>query len=166
MIPRKFYVLCLVLIVAVVANTIVHFSSPAYRYYKDVARRQDDTIALFKRQVTAEILPTFVSSISNVVNFSSSKSTISNALVSAGAGAPASAPADSVLLPKLPSVISSAHVSLVGSDYYLTLDGHHYRVGDVFAGHRILQIYPNTLITDQQIICIGSGFDRMFKDDK
>lgn len=165
MIPRKFYILCLVLIVAVVVNTIVHFSSPAYRYYREVARRQDDTIALFKRQVTAEILPNFVSSISNVVKASSS-TILTNALGSAGAGAASPAPADSVCLPKLPDVISSAYVFKCGGDFYLSFAGHYYRVGDFFAGHRILEIYPNTLITDQQIICIGSGFDRMFKDDK
>lgn len=54
----------------------------------------------------------------------------------------------------IPQHIQAQYFVCSGNSY-IVYDNHFFSVGDIFLGQRILEIFPNTLITDHQIITFG-----------
>ena len=63
--------MALALIGALVLNTIMHFSHPAYRFYKDTSKAQDKKYDEFVKRVEKEFTPAIINSISNIAEKSS-----------------------------------------------------------------------------------------------
>lgn len=137
--PSSTQLLQLFLILALIVNAIIHFTSPSYRFYKENVDRLDRVFHDFERQVKIDFVPAIISVASNntyratETNFSNSvsNSTSSSEFPSSGT------------LFNL-----DYHYFTAGNKSGFHFDGHDYFNGDSFFGSSIRVITPTVIVTD------------------
>lgn len=136
-------VLQLVLILALVVNAVIHFSSPSYRYYKENIDQIKEGVLNFERKVQSDFVPAILSVASNRVVFSSSSNVVS---VSSSTSLSPAVVFDTNSCSRLFSLNFRWFVS--GSRYGFELDGCNYFEGDTLFGSPIRSVSPTMVITD------------------
>lgn len=128
------------LLIALLINAVVHYTSPAYRYYQDKFSQFETSFSDFRRRVQCDFVPSIYEIISN-----------RSVVVS-------SCPSPSSSLVGNYSVKSNEVGRLFDLDYHyfesgssscFEVDGHYYTVGDSFYGSVIRHVSPTIVVTDQ-----------------
>ena len=129
------------LIASLIFNAIIHFRSPAYRYYKeqceDLRSQYDD----FQSRVQDEFVPAIKDLATNIVN------SVSLPRQSVAAGVPARGTVE---------FVSDYRYQRASSSYYgiegCYIDGWFYRLGDRYLGSPILAVEPSCAFTRDFVI--------------
>lgn len=128
-----------ILIAALVADVLVHFRSPAYRFYREKAADLDGRYSAFERRVEAEFVPAIRDVVTNM-NLSVSSRGITEGVPKSG---------------------SVEYVTDYRQQYARTggysvsgcyIDGHFYRLGDRYLGSPLVEIEPSCAFTLDFII--------------
>ena len=132
----------LVLILALVVNAVIHFTSPSYRYYRENFDRVQKGVVDFERKVKADFVPAILTLATNR-NFI----VVSNS-VSVSDTVKVTAPllSDTNSVSRLMSLDFRWFQGPRGCGF--DLDGFHYHVGDVLFGSVIRSISPTMVVTD------------------
>ena len=153
--------MALALIGALVINTIMHFSHPAYRFYKDTSKLQDKKYDEFVKRVEKEFAPAIINSISNIAE----KSSIS----SSPAPAPITTSAASSMFGRGNSdkdfdddLISFL---IVNNEPILKYGNFYLKAGDVLWGDIITRITPSAVFCRQNTFIIQPQKEKE-KDEK
>lgn len=135
-------VLQLVLIIALIVNAVIHFTSPSYRYYRENFDQVKKGVVDFERKVKTDFVPAILTLATNR-NFI----VVSNS-VSVSDTVKISAPllSDTNSVSRLMSLDFRWFQGPRG--YGFDLDGFHYHVGDVLFGSVIRSISPTMVVTD------------------
>ena len=127
-------VLAVAIFLALVVNTIVHYTSPVYRYYENNVKRVNDQYSDLRKRLLTELVPFVQFSLTNrhdsAVNSVGSLSSLS---VSTNA-----VPLDMFL--DFSFVVSGGDASMFFAD-------HAYRLGDLFLGSPLVYISPTLVQT-------------------
>ena len=127
-------VLAVLIFLALVVNTIVHFSSPVYRYYENNVKRVNDQYTDLRKRLLTELVPFVQFSLTNRHDSSvNSVGSLSSLSVSTNA-----VPLDMYL--DFSFVISGGDASMFFAD-------HAYRLGDLFLGSPLVYISPTLVQT-------------------
>ena len=126
-------VLAVLIFLALVVNTIVHFSSPVYRYYENNVKRVNDQYSELRKRLLTELVPFVQFSLTNRHDSVNSVGSLSSLSVSTNA-----VPLDMYL--DFSFVISGGDASMFFSD-------HVYRLGDLFLGSPLVYISPTLVQT-------------------
>ena len=131
------------LIVALLVNGILHYTHPAYRYYREQLQnlRVEYTgkVDAFKEEVQRDILPRWLDTVSNVVVRSSAREMLSRLPLRTRDGVSIVPSAPSV--PSLSSLpFGNARFFIVDGRFGVEWQGSSFYVGDPFLGSRITSI--------------------------
>lgn len=127
-------VLAVLIFLALVVNTIVHFSSPVYRYYENNVKRVNDQYSDLRKRLLTELVPFVQFSLTNRHDSSvNSVGSLSSLSVSTNA-----VPLDMYL--DFSFVIAGGDASMFFAD-------HVYRLGDLFLGSPLVYISPTLVQT-------------------
>ena len=140
-------ILQLALVLALVVNALVHFQSPAYRYYQENVTRLNGDYQTFEKRIFSDLVP-----------FILSQKTNTNESVSLTIDKTSSAPSDSSSVSSS-STTNYTHISIsysyagsFGSCF--TFEDRFYKVGDDFFGSPITYISPTLVRTSNDVyIC-------------
>lgn len=127
---------------ALVVNTIVHFTSPAYRYYKQNLEHLQNGVNDFERKVALQFVPA-VLALTNSLGRSDTVATNSFSVV-AGTSLPLLSQTNSPSLFNLDFKFFT-----VGGQMGFSCDGVNYFEGDSFFGSSIRLVTPTMIVTDQ-----------------
>lgn len=142
MIDRKFKILLLVLVLVLIANTVLHFTHPAYRYYTQNVSQFRSDYNDFVRRVQHDFIPVILSVSSNRV-YSSSTSFVTNSLSSASRD-------------QVPSSVDARYF-VAGGRPGFTFNNFNFFQGDDFYGYTILDVRPTIIITDGRVFLISNS---------
>lgn len=143
-------VVALLLLVAIVSNTISHVSSPAYKYYRDnlSAIRQD--CKRFESKITNDLIPFMAYAITNT-----SASVCGNSVV-AGNTAASDAPTGPLTL--------NYRYFTAGGKAYAEISGRYYTQGDTILGEPIIALDATCITTPKRMYVaqsfVGQSQDR------
>lgn len=143
-------VVALLLFVAIVANTISHVSSPAYKYYRDnlSAIRQD--CKRFESKITNDLIPFMAYAITNTPNIVSGNSAVSGN----------TRPTDSTSGP----LTLNFRFFLAGGKAYAEISGRYYTQGDTLLGEPIIALDATCITTPKRMYVaqsfVGQSQDR------
>lgn len=135
----KNQLLVIALILALVVNTVTHFTHPAYSFYRDNMDALYSRQSEFEDKVKSEFIPAFEKLITNQVNVIRSPSSLISPTVS----------------PSVPLSDNLIQSRKIAYDYFLyngspcfRYHGWCYFVGSFFYGRRIVTVYPEMIVTD------------------
>ena len=131
----------LLLVVALVVNCIVHFTSPAYRHYTEISHRIEQKHDDFEKRVQSEFLPSIVAIATNVLSVVDGSSSSNSVSVSALALS-----SDTNSTTRLFSL--DYHYFVDRSAPCFEIDGRYYCIGDTFFGSPVRVISPTIIVTD------------------
>lgn len=122
-------VLAVLVFLGLVVNTIVHYTSPVYRYYQENVKHVNDQYAELRRRLLSDLVPFVQFSLTNRndVSFSSVRS-VSTLSVSTNA-----VPLDMYL---------DFSFVIAGGDSFLRFSDQVYHLGDLFLGSPLVYISP------------------------
>lgn len=122
-------VLAVLVFLGLVVNTVVHFTSPVYRYYQENVRHVNDQYAELRRRLLSDLVPFVQFSLTNRndVSFGSVRS-VSSLSVSTNA-----VPLDMYL---------DFSFVIAGGDSFLRFSDQVYHLGDLFLGSPLVYISP------------------------
>lgn len=146
------YWMFLVASVLILNNTIVHRSSPAYKYYVEEFSKVKTSIEDFKREVREEIAPSIESCASNILARLVVDSPVA---VPAAQVDPKNVAKDDFLSPFLDVEASYTFVDCraLGQSYYGGyIDGWFYHDGQSYMGRKIISFNPECVILDRGVI--------------
>lgn len=151
----KAQVIALLLVVALIFNAIIHWTHPAYRYYRDkislMDSRYDARYKEFVSDVRTNLVPSIAfvatNNINSLVAFSRS---FQNSSQFQDRVSSSSSSSKTLNRSKL-----NANYWSIGGDYGLWFEGYSYRVGDSFRGENILAIDPSCMLCDNTLYIIG-----------
>lgn len=127
-------VLAVAIFLALVVNSIVHFTSPVYRYYQENVRRVNDQYSDLRKRLFTDLVPFVQYSLTNRHDSSvNSVGSLSSLSVSTNA-----VPLDMYL--DFSFVVSGGDASMFFAD-------HAYRLGDLFLGSPLVYISPTLVQT-------------------
>ncbi len=126
-------VLAVAIFFALVVNTIVHYTSPVYRYYENNVKRVNDQYSDLRKRLLTELVPFVQFSLTNRHDSVNSVGSLSSLSVSTNA-----VPLDMYL--DFSFVVSGGDASMFFSD-------HAYRLGDLFLGSPLVYISPTLVQT-------------------
>ena len=127
-------VLAIAIFLALVVNTIVHYTSPVYRYYENNVKRVNDQYSDLRKRLLMELVPFVQFSLTNRHDSSvNSVGSLSSLSVSTNA-----VPLDMYL--DFSFVVSGGDASMFFAD-------HAYRLGDLFLGSPLVYISPTLVQT-------------------
>lgn len=132
MIFRRFnapIVLAILVFLALVINSVVHFTSPVYRYYQENVKQVNNQYAELRRRLLSELVPFVQFSLTNRndASFNSIRS-VSSLSVSTNA-----VPLDMYL---------DFSFVIAGGDSFLRFSDQVYHLGDLFLGSPLVYISP------------------------
>lgn len=139
-------ILQVLLIVALVVNAVIHFTSPSYRFYKENFETVKKGVVDFENKVKLDFVPAILSIASNRV-FVVSSNGLDN--VSSSVSLSSSAPllcCDSNNNSRLMSLDFRWYKTPSG--YGFELDGGYYSAGDLLFGSVIRSVTPTMVVTD------------------
>lgn len=150
---RKYLILVFLLIGLLIVNTVVHFSHPAYRFYRqncEDLKKQVESAALslrsdydvFTKRVQVDFVPSILTVFSNRCEFASVSSNGTVGVVGSSSG-------DDYK----PDIITARYF-VAGGKGWLDYDGWQYTAGDDFFGYTILEIRPSLVITDGRVFIL------------
>lgn len=122
--------LILVLIVGIVINTWIHFTSPAYLYYREKVAEIKDDNSLFRRRVYTDLMPLIFMKTNS---FCSSSVVVSNGVVSSSFNSSYSESRYAVI---------DASFFILGGEMGFFYNGWQFFIGDLFYGDQIVYIDP------------------------
>ena len=122
-------VLAVAIFLALVVNSIVHFTSPVYRYYQDNVKHVNDQYSDLRKRLLTELVP--------FVQFSLTNRHDSSA-ISAGSFSSLSVSTNAVPL----DMYLDFSFVVSGGDASMFFAGHAYRLGDLFLGSPLVYISP------------------------
>lgn len=122
-------VLAVLVFLGLVVNTVVHFTSPVYRYYQENVMHVNDQYVELRRRLLSDLVPFVQFSLTNRndVSFSSVRS-VSTLSVSTNA-----VPLDMYL---------DFSFVIAGGDSFLRFSDQVYHLGDLFLGSPLVYISP------------------------
>lgn len=127
-------VLAVAIFLALVVNSIVHYTSPVYRYYQENVKHVNDQYSDLRKRLLTELVPFVQFSLTNRhVSSVNSVGSLSSLSVSTN-----SVPLDMYL--DFSFVISGGDASMFFAD-------HVYRLGDLFLGSPLVYISPTLVQT-------------------
>ena len=136
MIFRRFnapIVLAAAIFLALVVNSIVHYTSPVYRYYQENVKHVNDQYSDLRKRLLTELVPFVQFSLTNRHDSVNSVGSLSSLSVSTN-----SVPLDMYL--DFSFVVSGGDASMFFAD-------HAYRLGDLFLGSPLVYISPTLVQT-------------------
>ena len=145
--------MAVVLILATVLNVIMHFTHPAYRYYKEFSRAQAERFAALEKRIRADFVPAIMSAVSNrSVAVASPFSSITPSLPSSVGSFPSSSAAVPVVYGGDVRKDVKLRFSSVNDVPFVTVnDTVHLTIGDDLFGEPIRRITPTCLFTDSAV---------------
>ena len=155
----KSQVIALLLVAALVVNAVVHFTSPAYRFYRDqfklVEQRLDTKYNLFSSTVRTNVTDAVVEFYTNVIAMVSARPADVKGVV--GQSVPGS--------PILPLVDNISYsYGLADDSSIATIGTQHYKVGQVFPrGGLITSISSDCIILDGRYRVGNASSPRSYK---
>lgn len=140
-------VFCVILIVALIGNAVIHLVHPAYRRYNDICRAFDTRMTAFEDSFRSRLMPV-VSNIVSVIErgdigaggwsgIGDSPSVVTTALSSVAATADSAVP---VFGRDVPDRVALSYGSLNGVPFVLVNNDFPLYVGDTLFGEKILSI--------------------------
>lgn len=122
-------VLAVAIFLALVVNSIVHFTSPVYRYYQENVKRVNDQYSDLRKRLLTELVPFVQFSLTNRHDSSeTSVGSLSSLSVSTN-----SVPLDMYL---------DFSFVIAGGDSFLRFSDQVYHLGDLFLGSPLVYISP------------------------
>ena len=139
-------ILQLLLIIALVVNAVIHFTSPSYRFYKENFESVKKGVVDFENKVKLDFVPAILTLATNrVVVLSSNGLDNVSSSVSLVSSAP-SISCDSNTNSRLMSLDFRWYKTPSG--YGFELDGSYYAAGDLLFGSVIRSVTPTMIVTD------------------
>lgn len=146
---RKYLILVFLLIGLLIVNTVVHFSHPAYRFYRqncEQLKNQVESVALalrsdydvFTKRVQVDFVPSILTVFSNRCDVASVFSNRCDVVGSTD---------------YKPDIITARYF-VAGGKGWLDYDGWQYTAGDDFFGYTILEVRPSLVITDGRVFVL------------
>ena len=142
-IPRlnPLHLILVLLLLAVVVNSVIHYTSPAYRYYREAVNGLRSDYTKLRKQLLVDLLPTLQLALTNktsTVSYSSTTSfTSTDSLVTVDT--------TTNCLP-LTSFLSFDFFSVSNSPGF-SFNGRTYAVGDLFLGSPVVFVSPTFIKT-------------------
>lgn len=122
-------VLAVLVFLGLVVNTVVHYTSPVYRYYQENVKHVNDQYAELRRRLLSDLVPFVQFSLTNRYDASSiSVRSVSSLSVSTNA-----VPLDMYL---------DFSFVIAGGDSFLRFSDQVYHLGDLFLGSPLVYISP------------------------
>lgn len=145
--------MAVVLILATVLNALMHFTHPAYRYYKEFSRAQAEKFDALEKRIRADFVPAIMSAVSNrSAAVASPFSSASPSLPSSSGSFPSSSPAVPVVYGSDVRKDVKLRFASVNDVPFVTVnDTVHLTIGDDFFGEPIRRITPTCLFTDSAV---------------
>lgn len=145
------YWMFLIASVLILNNTLVHRSSPAYKYYVEEFAKVKASVEDFKHEVREDIAPSIESCASNILS-----RLVVNAPVNVASSSDVKGVAkDDFLSPFLDIEASYTFVDCraLGQSYYGGyIDGWFYHDGQSYMGRRIISFHPECVILDRGVV--------------
>lgn len=145
--------MAVVLILATVLNVIMHFTHPAYRYYKEFSRAQAERFDALEKRIRADFVPAIMSAVSNRSSAVASPfASITPSLPSSVGSSPSSSAAVPVVYGGDVRKDVKLRFSSVNDVPFVTVnDTVHLTIGDDLFGEPIRRITPTCLFTDSAV---------------
>lgn len=142
--------MAVVLILATVLNVVMHFTHPAYRYYKEFSRAQAEKFDALEKRIRADFVPAIMSAVSNRSSAVASPfASITPSLPSSAGSSPSSSAAVPVVYGGDVRKDVKLRFSSVNDVPFVTVnDTVHLTIGDDLFGEPIRRITPTCLFTD------------------
>lgn len=142
--------MAVVLILATVLNIVMHFTHPAYRYYKEFSRAQAEKFDALEKRIRADFVPAIMSVVSNrSAAVASPFASIAHSLPSSAGSSPSSSAAGPVVYGGDVRKDVRLRFSSVNDVPFVTVnDTVHLTIGDDLFGETIRRITPTCLFTD------------------
>lgn len=145
--------MAVVLILATVLNVVMHFTHPAYRYYREFSRAQAEKFDALEKRIRADFVPAIMSAVSN------RSAAVASPFSSAAPSLSSSVGLFSSSSPAVPVVYGGdvrkdvkLRFSSVNDVPFVTVnDTVHLTIGDDLFGESIRRITPTCLFTDSAV---------------